>query len=440
MLLFIFSTVFVYAAPYPYALLENYQKIDRRFFNNLVAKKKATYMICIDGVRVVENQNKELEYNYTGSNMTIEQGREVFLNSLNNWLYGTEKYIQENNKQENLEEVISILNSAVNNIEEIPCLENEEGKLITQEPDLLIRFIDDTSKEAAWYTGLDNDIHIVKEGHKYSIENTLTHELGHAFGLADQYIKAIVQADFLYTSNVRRPSIMDCEEEHVTCDDIDGFIVSIYRTLDINKDFYSLCADGIFIENGSGSARTNKKYEIEESYLTYDAKIEFSKDEENNDYYLVDITLDNFKPAPFTAAVFGVMGFGMFGNSDFVSNYKVKIHGALFIKTVGDGVTYKKKGGLWSFVVYEKQDSQWKEKLAVMTDFFDEENNGILIDIENKTKEKLSDRPAIVPIEESFDFGFKSSGRRNREESPKLSEKDNTEVISKILEHFEEYK
>ena len=78
----------------------------------------------------------------------------------------------------------------------------------------------------------------------------VTHETGHAFGLADQYVFAFPNFNSLvYTTMKARPSIMD-ETQTVTCDDADGIITIFDRFTNTQREFNSLCGDKIRFRNG----------------------------------------------------------------------------------------------------------------------------------------------------------------------------------------------
>ncbi|WP_428898197.1 hypothetical protein [Parelusimicrobium proximum] len=78
----------------------------------------------------------------------------------------------------------------------------------------------------------------------------ITHELGHAMGLGDQYAKGIDNSSYIYRSLNRRMAAM-AEADFITCDDIDGVVSAVYRYIRKDKTFKSLCNDNMEIVNSS---------------------------------------------------------------------------------------------------------------------------------------------------------------------------------------------
>ena len=79
---------------------------------------------------------------------------------------------------------------------------------------------------------------------------TLSHETGHAIGLADQYKEGLWNADLYYASLKPRESLMSCDSSVLTCDDLDGIITLDDRVNKRERTFDSLCRDGSAFKNG----------------------------------------------------------------------------------------------------------------------------------------------------------------------------------------------
>lgn len=75
----------------------------------------------------------------------------------------------------------------------------------------------------------------------YSLPHLLTHEIGHAIGLADQTVSADNE-DLIYGSIRPRRSIMDNGTTFLTCDDADGIVLMLGREKGArHEDYASLC-------------------------------------------------------------------------------------------------------------------------------------------------------------------------------------------------------
>lgn len=83
----------------------------------------------------------------------------------------------------------------------------------------------------------------------------VAHELGHSFGLGDQYDNGPLYSSFVYSTPKVRMSIMSMAT-FTTCDDMDGFITLLDRASGTRRTFRSLCDDGI--EICDGTARYSK--------------------------------------------------------------------------------------------------------------------------------------------------------------------------------------
>ena len=86
--------------------------------------------------------------------------------------------------------------------------------------------------------------------HRKSILYALQHELGHAFGLADQRPSAD-HGDLLLGTVQPRRGIMDNFTTFLSCDDADGMVIVLQKALNLtNQRFTSFCRDGINFSNG----------------------------------------------------------------------------------------------------------------------------------------------------------------------------------------------
>ncbi len=78
----------------------------------------------------------------------------------------------------------------------------------------------------------------------------LQHELGHAFGLADQ-LPSVDNGDLLLGTVQPRRGIMDNFTTFLSCDDADGLVIVLQKALNLtNQRFTSFCQDGITFSNG----------------------------------------------------------------------------------------------------------------------------------------------------------------------------------------------
>ena len=269
-LFLIFSTVLAYAAPEPYAHLDIFETFDKTFIQHIINEEEATYTICTD-------KTKEGQY-------IVEEdwAKEIFFTSLNNWKQRVSYYINKNRKQQGkFDEILNILNRE-HKIKQIPCNFNEDGS-IDKQADLLLHFkvpiVDKyCGANIACYVNWEGAIiiKIVDRLNDNDYIQTVSHELGHAFGLADQYSGATIKSSFLYSSKIRRPSIMN-KSQYITCDDADGLITVIDRLKnnDKHREFHSLCKDGIFIKDGQRITKQNKPYQFKENYLYFQKKLFF---------------------------------------------------------------------------------------------------------------------------------------------------------------------
>ena len=397
----IFSVTFAYTAPVdPYAHLLEYNIMDKTFFEKLISEEEATYMICIseDSIKKYLNEDKI---------------NEIFLNAINNWLNKVKQRITKNGAQNKFEDVLKIINNIrlkqvsctgfedyYNRYEKFYEYNKEHSIALDKKADLILRFnpklLEEEKQIASFnpYTGIIS----VNASYKYTSSTYiyyLSHELGHAFGLADQYSGQTYTGSFIYNSKVKRPSIMD-KSKKVTCDDVDGFITSIDRTLEKEREFYSLCNDGVFIKNGQAFIKDYQTYEFKENYTAFNSKIEISYDTELPNSYIFDMTLKNFMLHQGILNLVKDMGFEV-KDVNTLKNIQIKIHGLLSEPVDKTDFTKEMKTpvGLWTTVLYLKKGTKLEPKQEITRDY-DDDNHTIFIDLDKNFSQTL-DKDLIVP-------------------------------------------
>ncbi len=361
-LLFIFSVLLSHAAPLDYAHILIYDDVEKYFLDKFVSGKETTYTICIE------------EYS-NGKQLKEETAKEIFLDSLDNWLDTTKYYISETNREEEFKDISQILDNK-KNLKQIPCSFSEDGE-IRLDSDLTIVYKLDASEycgnAVACFLVLPSTL-VVSTVSNTNIKNYkkyVTHEIGHAFGLADQYSGAMYDGSFLYNSKVKRPSIMD-DNRKVTCDDVDGFITSIDRILGKEREFYSLCSDGLFIKNGQAVIPEIETYNLKENYEHFDADIVISYDTEFENAYILDMTLKNFILNQEGLNLIQDMGFDV-NDLKTLKHSQVKIHGTALevITEENDDTLYIRTPiGLWTAVLYKKKGFQSEPKQVITKEYF----------------------------------------------------------------------
>ena len=380
---FIFSAAFAFAAPDMYAHLNTYDEMEKTFFEKLVSGKEATYKICTK-----EDSSKQY--------LKDEKANEIFLESVDNWLRRTRRYISKNKAEKEFSDILSIVNRRPN-LRKIPCMDQEYA-------DLTIRYTKDYSicgDGAGGCIDLSSGKIFVNVAWLRDYVEILTHELGHAFGLADQYSGAIYRGSFIYNSKVLRPSIMN-NSKNVTCDDVDGFITSIDRLKGTSREFYSLCKDGLFIQNGQGVIKADRTYDFAENYDNFNVKINVYYDTELEESYTMDMTLRKFIINENGIDLLRKMGFDV-SSLNTVRHAVVKIHGTVKEKFSLEEFNdqHKTPVGLWTLVLYEQLGLSLKEKQIVTKDFFDED---VTVKLENvETSEMFfSIDPIKIPLVDLF--------------------------------------
>jgi len=184
--------------------------------------------------------------------------------SFSNWTAGTAKRIRSKNRANEFESVLNVLEKDFRvNFEYCDPQNDDKYNL---------RFIVDTNgfqdvdKSARSFYTNDEDRAIYYRSK--SIEPsalvkiiraiwpgrpllaTTMHEMGHGFGLADQYNDVIRDKRYgVYGTKEPRRSVMRTAAS-LTCDDADGMITLIDRFSDTPRTFKSICGDGIEFVNG----------------------------------------------------------------------------------------------------------------------------------------------------------------------------------------------
>ena len=376
-LFIVFSATFSFAAPKPYAHFLLYDDINKDFFKKFISGQEATYMVCVE------------EYT-NGKQLKDEVAQNIFSEALNNWLDKTKYYITEDKKRNtNKEEFKDILKivEAKELLKQVPCSVEEDGR-VNLTADLTVLYKLDASEycdEAVACFLPDHSVLIVStlmQSTPKEYTKFITHELGHTWGLADQYSGAIYDGSFLYNSKVLRPSIMN-KSQKVTCDDVDAFITSIDRTLGNKREFNSLCNDGIIINNGQAIMKDNQSYNFKENYEYFDAEIKVSYDTEFKDFFILDMTLNNFILSQEGIDLIQEMGFNV-TDLKTLKNAEVKIHGRAFEMMTEDfeDIYLRTPDGLWTFVLYNKRGKKAEPKQVITKEFFSMEDVPTFTDLE----------------------------------------------------------
>lgn len=388
-LFFILSAATLFAAPEPYAHLLIYDQVQKDFFEKFISGQDTTYMVCVE--------------KYTnGEQLKDEIAQKIFLDSFNNWLDKTKYYISQTNREREFEDILNIVNNK-ENLRQLPCSFSEEGE-IKLDADLTVVYKVDATEYcgdavACFLLGHNALIISVIDGvstEDYTI--FATHELGHAWGLTEQYSGGMADGSFLYNSKVKRPSIMN-DNRQVTCDDVDGFITSIDRTLGKEREFHSLCSDGIFIKNGQAVINENETYTLKENYDYFDAEIKVSYDTEFKDAYIIDMTLTNFILNQDGLGLMFDMGFDV-PDLKTLEHAQVKIHGSAFeeITDTEDEFYIRTPIGLWTSVLYIKNDSKFEPKQVITKEYFSMEDLPTVTDLDTNSSTLIFNDIAVPLI------------------------------------------
>lgn len=330
--LFIFSAVISFAAPFDYAHTATYDTFEKPFFSHFIRGKTITYQVCT--------------YPYEEDN---EEHNKEFIEAFNIWVNTVEQFIKERkNGEKEFSDILKILKNA-KNLKRLTCqYELINGKFAMKlNADLNVEFTMIEDKRLGGFYNAeekymllnayaeemedyDKDMLIVST-YKVINKANILHELGHVFGLADQYSGAKYKGSFIYNSLVERPSIMQGIDE-ITCDDVDGFITSVDRMRNKKRTFTSFCNDGIVLVDGKSEAiKARYTHNYKESYsyknANYDADVTISYDDKSkyNETYIMDMVLDNFEKVEGTLEFLKSLGFDI-KDIDWTQNIQVKAH------------------------------------------------------------------------------------------------------------------
>lgn len=365
----LFSTVFAFAVQSNYAHIDTFAKIDKNFLKQIINKEKGTYSIKID-------KNADGEYA-----IDEDRAKRLFLQALDNWMTAVDTNIRRDDIQvEKLKDILDIVNNA--SFKQEPFKPSEKSNFETdatltiyfaiENPDPKYRACGG-AKACYYHYGLMFVMVEPQFTDEYYIQ-VISHELGHAFGLADQYSGALYKGSFIYNSQIRRPSIMDSSTRYITCDDADGFITVVDRERGINtREFPSLCWDGIFIKNGRGRFASGDNYYFNDNLADFDAFVEVLDGDFALNLFVVDITLKNFILSEAGLSVIRKMGFRV-NDYDTLKNVRIKVHGSVSEEPLSlENKWYRKTPiGLWTFVLYVKDGEEYKEKQMISHEFFPE--------------------------------------------------------------------
>lgn len=165
------------------------------------------------------------------------------------WIEHTVKSIKNAGRAEEFDDILQVLEKPFK-LNIAPCIPLKEYDLVIEiNSSKLSSF--DTSPLGLYEPGdgiLPNKIylmHMTTTGQLFA--STLLHEMGHYFGLADQY--KFANASKRYKTKETRPSIMR-NENALTCDDADGIITLMDRFYNKPRTFLSICGDGVKFVNG----------------------------------------------------------------------------------------------------------------------------------------------------------------------------------------------
>ena len=383
--LFIFVALCTFATDMDYAHLAGYDDMDKNFFEKLVFNEEATYMICTG----------EDSRQYASE----EKARKIFLKSLNNWRERTKNFIVKNGIPGELDDILQMMEREPK-LREIPCSE-------TKNADLTVYFTKDNQHCGANTVGcykLYEGVIYLKVFFGARHVNILTHEIGHAFGLADSYRGTLTDGSYVYNSKVKRPSIFNTKSK-VTCDDADGLITSIDRVKGHSRTFHSLCKDGLLIRNGEGVIAADESYSFSENYEPFNAEVAVSYDTKVNDTYTADITLQKFiLDRDYSIYILRGMGFDVRGLNA-VRHAVVKIHGTLKERLTPsedeERVNPRTPMGLWTFVLYEENGRNLEEKQIVTKDF-SEEDQAVQLEILDTGDSFFSKQELMIPLVNMF--------------------------------------
>ena len=394
-LFIIFSTAVAFAAPIsPFIHSGEFDTMDKKFFEKFVFEDGlVTSMVC------VEEQT-------SGEVISADMALDIPLASINNWLNTTEYYIKENNRQEEFADILEIINRK-RGLEYIPC-EVVDGIMQEQKADLPIIYTRNSGKFCGANTSCrfqKHDLIVIyspEDRTKKEYIRSMSHELGHSFGLGDQYSGQIYRGSYNYNSGIFRPSIMEGSDE-ITCDDVDGFITTIDR-LNHGKErtFYSLCGDGLLIKNGRAVKEDEASFDFHDNYQEFNADVMIEPDEKPNGF-VMRMLLSEFILSPKGLSLVRDMGFKV-DDYETLKNIEIYVRGSILEKPSKiDDIHYRKTPfGLWVMALSVKEGEEYKLKQAVFLEFYpDKKGQAIFSDMET-SKDTLIEGDVVIPLIEYY--------------------------------------
>ena len=328
-ILLILSTALAFAAPEPYAHSLSFTDDRLTFFKHLVNGETATYSVCVgDDISDKEKVADHMD--------------QVFLYALNYWFDETRKWINFTRKgKSNFKDILEVLDHR-KFILKVPCGHFEE--LSNKRADLTIVIKKDMSKDCGgaiacnntwdgiiFMPGEINFSHLrnIIEGKERYYNLIMTHEMGHTFGLSDRYLGTSYKNSFAYNSGQNLPTVMDSNTNHLSCDDIDGFITTIRRMDNNNNyEFNSFCNNGVAIRNGKALNLEKSKIEdIKEEFVEFDSQLNIvypNKTTDDNSYY-INATLYNFNKYRDSDELLRMFGFNI-DKENISSSLKLEMH------------------------------------------------------------------------------------------------------------------
>ena len=156
---------------------------------------------------------------YAISLETTDREKVAFLNSIHRWQKETLLFIQESNRTEEFKDIIPYLQR---HLDLRPVLKPGEADIyldISSKNDERASYIQPSSSKPYFR------LYVTKYHRGKSLDPVILHEIGHFFGLGDQYTASRANSDANHSSdvNLRQGSVMN-EAKDITCDDVDGFI------------------------------------------------------------------------------------------------------------------------------------------------------------------------------------------------------------------------
>ncbi len=165
-------------------------------------------------------QNRAVTY-YVSKEVTPGE-KEIFVQSLLKWPQETLKALRQVHREREFQDILPLLERGIT----LQETKNKSAAVVTLE-------IDPTGKICGPNAGgchfTPSHRIVVRADHRDSLKQVLTHEVGHFYGLGDQYDQGRHNSSLIYASavNLTEGSIMRetyTTDGHLTCDDADGFI------------------------------------------------------------------------------------------------------------------------------------------------------------------------------------------------------------------------